>query len=223
MRPFVVASVTLLLMAACNPDPTTSAPPPATAEVPPFSVTKFPVGPGTSIPLTHSWREGCPVHHTHLAALRVSYWGYDGQRHIGVLVMHATLTDELTQVMRQLYDARFPIRRIHPIDFYDGDDDLSMANNNTSMFNCRTVAGTDRWSEHAYGRAIDLNPIQNPYVKGSRVDPPAGRDWTDRSHVVPGMIVRGDVVTSAFDAIGWGWGGDWRSAKDYQHFSGTGR
>jgi hypothetical protein len=99
-----------------------------------------------------------------------------------------------------------------------------MAANNTSAFNCRFVSGTARWSEHAYGRAIDINPVQNPYVSSSgRASPPAGAAYVDRSRRAPGMIHAGDAVVRAFAAVGWGWGGSWRGVKDYQHFSASGR
>jgi len=137
--------------------------------------------------------------------------------------VHDDVAADVRGVFRSIYDQRFPIRRIHPVDVYGADDDRSMAANNTSAFNCRTVAGTQAWSEHAYGRALDLNPVQNPYVRGSTVDPPSGREWVDRRWVVPGMIVDGDVVVRAFAAKGWGWGGHWERAQDHQHFSLSGR
>jgi D-alanyl-D-alanine carboxypeptidase len=118
-----------------------------------------------------------------------------------------------------MYEARFPIRRMEPVDKYGGSDDASMAADNTSAFNCRPITGTtDRWSNHSYGRAIDINTIENPYVKGGTVLPPAGAAYLDRGDVRPGMIVAGDVVTTAFAAEGFGWGGDYTSLKDYQHF-----
>jgi hypothetical protein len=98
-----------------------------------------------------------------------------------------------------------------------------MSANNTSAFNCRTVTGGDSYSEHSYGRAIDINPLVNPYVKGSTVLPPEGSQYADRSLDAPGMIHSGDEVVTAFAARGWVWGGTWSSLKDYQHFSTTGR
>lgn len=169
-----------------------------------------------------SWREGCPVHWADLSVVTVAYWGYDGGRHVGNLVVHDSVVADIREVFRSIYVQRFQIRRIHPVDLYGADDDRSMAANNTSAFNCRTVAGTSTWSEHSRGTAIDINPIQNPYVRGWQVDPPAGVDWVDRTSVVPGMI-SGDPVVGAFAAIGWRWGGYWSSAKDYQHFSRSGR
>jgi poly-gamma-glutamate synthesis protein (capsule biosynthesis protein) len=122
-----------------------------------------------------------------------------------------------------LYDRGFPLRRVRLVDRYGAEDRASMRHDNTSAFNCRTVAGTDAWSQHAYGRAIDIDPVENPYVDGSHVAPRRGRDYVDRSDVRPGMNVKRDVVWRAFHRIGWEWGGTWRSAKDYQHFSSNGR
>ena len=135
------------------------------------------------------------------------------------LIVNADAADAVVRAFGKLYDARFPIRRMEPVDVYGGSDDASMAADNTSAFNCRPITGTtDRWSNHSYGRAIDINTIENPYVKGTTVLPPAGADYLDRTDVRPGMIVAGDVVTAAFAAEDFGWGGDYTSLKDYQHF-----
>jgi poly-gamma-glutamate synthesis protein (capsule biosynthesis protein) len=158
-----------------------------------------------------------------LRKLELAYIGFDGRAHAGVLIVHADVADDVVQVFHELFDARWPIERMEPVDAYDGDDDRSMAANNTSAFNCRTVAGSSRWSEHAFGRAIDINPIQNPYVDGDQVDPPAGAAFVDRASDAPGVITADGPVVAAFARIGWGWGGAWSSAKDYQHFSATGR
>ena len=124
-----------------------------------------------------------------------------------------------------LYRARFPVRRIQPVDRYRGDDDASMAADNTSGFNCRAAvsSGPTHWSMHAYGEAIDVNPVENPYVLGGAVKPPAGRGYLDRSRARTGMAVAGSVLVRAFDSVGWGWGGRWTSSRDYQHFSSNGR
>jgi D-alanyl-D-alanine carboxypeptidase len=122
-----------------------------------------------------------------------------------------------------LYAARFPVRRMLGVEVYRGSDDRSMRADNTSAFNCRFVGGTRRWSEHAYGRAIDLNPVENPYVHGGLVEPPAGRAYLDRTSGRAGMATHSSVVVRAFDSVGWHWGGRWRSSKDYQHFSTSGR
>jgi hypothetical protein len=158
-----------------------------------------------------------------LRAVDVSFWGYDGRVRTGRLIVAASLAEQMVSIMRDLYDARFPIERMEPVDAYGGDDDDSMAANNTSAFNCRPVTGGSAWSEHSYGRAIDVNPLVNPYVRGSTVLPPGGRAYVDRSLDAPGMIHAGDEVVDAFAARGWKWGGYWGSPTDYQHFSTTGR
>jgi hypothetical protein len=170
-----------------------------------------------------SWHEGCPVSLEKLRLVRVTHLGFDGEAHRGKLVVHRRWADEILDVFRRLYARGFPIRRIRLVDRYDADDQASMRHDNTSAFNCRYVAGTTTWSQHAYGRAIDINPVENPYVDGSRVSPRRGRRFLDRSDVRPGMIVGGGVVRRAFGRIGWGWGGDWSTAKDYQHLSANGR
>ena len=137
----------------------------------------------------------------------------------GCLDVHVDVADEVVGVFAALFDLRFPIERMEPVDAFDADDDRSMAANNTSGLNCRPVAGTSSWSQHAYGLAIDVNPVQNPWVPGD-VHPPAGAEYLDRSNVRPGMVT--GAVVEAFEAVGWGWGGRW-SAPDYHHFSKTGR
>jgi hypothetical protein len=109
------------------------------------------------------------------------------------------------------------------IDAYGGSDFRSIEADNTSAFNCRYVAGTTRWSNHAYGTAIDVNPIENPYVSGGRTSHRASRPYVERARHRPGMAYEGGALVRAFDRIGWGWGGRWTSVKDYQHFSASGR
>jgi hypothetical protein len=176
----------------------------------------------TRADLRYSWRPGCPVGPAQLRRLDVSYWDFAGRRRVGSIVIRSTAARDVLSVFRKLYAARFPMRRLRPVEAYKGSDDASMAADNTSAFNCRFVSGTRRWSQHAYGLAIDLNPVENPYVHGGLVEPPAGRRYLDRSRRRPGMVVSGDVVVRAFASIGWRWGGYWTSAKDYQHFSATG-
>jgi D-alanyl-D-alanine carboxypeptidase-like protein len=170
-----------------------------------------------------SWRPGCPVPLRDLRSLSLSYRGFDGRVHTGRLVVHRDVARELVGVFRRLYDAGVPIRRMVPVDTYGGSDFRSIEADNTSAFNCRYVDGTTRWSEHAYGRAIDVNPIENPYVSGGTTSHRTSRPYLDRSRRRPGMAVEGGALVSAFDAAGWGWGGRWSGAKDYQHFSASGR
>lgn len=158
-----------------------------------------------------------------LVLLRMTHWGFDGRVHRGELVCAADLADEVSEAFARIFAARFPIARMVRIDAYGGDDDASMAANNASGFNFRVIAGTDRLSQHALGRAIDINPVQNPWLRDGVILPPAGREYLDRADVRPGMIVRPGPVTDAFDAIGWDWGGDWSDYKDYHHFSKHGR
>ena len=155
--------------------------------------------------------------------MRLRHWDFRGRSRVGVLVVDATVAGRVVSVFRRLYAARFPVRRMLGVEVYRGSDDRSMRADNTSAFNCRFVGGTRRWSEHAYGRAIDLNPVENPYVHGGLVEPPAGRAYLDRSSGQAGMATHSSVVVRAFDSVGWHWGGRWRSSKDYQHFSTNGR
>jgi D-alanyl-D-alanine carboxypeptidase len=172
----------------------------------------------------YSWRRGCPVGPVELRLLRVDHWGLDGRVHRGELIVHRDHARRILVVLEKLFKARYPIQRLRLVDAYRADDDRSMAANNTSGFNCRRVSGSSRWSEHAFGRAIDLNPLRNPYVtRGGRVSPPAGRPYADRARRAAGMIHGGDVVVRAFAAAGWRWGGSWSGSRDYQHFSSTGR
>jgi D-alanyl-D-alanine carboxypeptidase-like protein len=170
-----------------------------------------------------SWHKNlsCPDFNT-LMLLRIPYWGFEGKTHQGEMVVAKSVAGDVLKVFRQLYAERFPIEQMARIEHYGGDDNASMAANNTSAFNCRLLTDSNSLSEHAYGTAIDINPKQNPYVKGTTVLPPEGKDYLDRSTVRPGMVEQ-DSVKAVFESIGWKWGGDWESLKDYQHFSQSGR
>ena len=171
-----------------------------------------------------SWRPGCPVPLRDLRVVIAPHWGFDGRVHTGRLIVHRDVAREVAAVLRRLYAARFPLRRMVPVDAYGASDFRSIEADNTSAFNCRYVDGTTRWSEHAYGRAIDLNPIENPYVaSGGTTSHAASRPYLRRSPYRPGMAVEGGVVVRAFAAAGWSWGGRWTGARDYQHFSASGR
>ncbi len=180
------------------------------------------IDPPLAARMAPSWRPGCPVPLSSLRYVRVSYVGFDGAEHVGELVLHADAVIPAVVVLQAMWDARFPIERMQLVDDYGASDEASMAANNTSAFNCRAVTGGTGWSQHAYGRAIDVNPIQNPYFAGGPVQPAAGVAFLDRSAVRPGMIVLGDAVTRALRSVGWGWGGLWSSLKDYMHISSTG-
>lgn len=170
-----------------------------------------------------SWHPGCPVPMDRLAVLEVTHWDFDARARRGHLIVARSVADDLATVFRKVYRERFQVERIRPMHTYGGRELASLNDNNTSAFDCRDVTGGSSWSEHSYGTAIDINPRQNPYVKGSVVLPANGRPWIQRTPVRRGMITPSGVVTRAFDTIGWGWGGNYRSLKDYQHFSASGR
>ena len=178
----------------------------------------------TAAQLPHSWHRGCPVGPSRLRRARVTYWGFDRRAHTGAFVANEDAVAALVHVFSRLYAARFPIRRLRPIDAYGGRDERSLAADNTAAFNCRYVVGPGprRWSTHAYGEAIDVNPVENPYLEGGRVHPRAGRSYLRRSRVRPGMATRGGLLVRSFAAAGWKWGGRWTGSPDYQHFSATG-
>jgi len=169
-----------------------------------------------------SWHSGCPVRIRDLRLLKLDYWGFGGRVRLGRLIVHEDQALRTKRVFSKLFYAHFRIRRMLLIDAYNGSDDRSMDANNTSAFNCRFVAGTTIWSQHAYGRAIDINPIRNPYVAGTHVSPEAGRPYADRSRHAIGMIHGGDAVVRAFAVANWKWGGYWSYPKDYMHFSRNG-
>jgi hypothetical protein len=191
------------------------------AASPPFQASVAPV---TAVQLGRSWHPGCPVGPAGLRRLRVSFVGFDGRAHTGELIVATRVTREVTSVFRRLYGDGFPIRRMRPISAYGASDDRSAAADNTSAFNCRyaVAAGPKRWSVHAYGEAIDVNDVENPYLLGSKVIPPAGRRYLDRSSYRAGMAVPGGVLVRAFASVGWLWGGRWTASPDWQHFSSTG-
>jgi len=177
----------------------------------------------TAADLPSSWRPGCPVAPSDLRRLELSYWGFDDRPHSGALIVNAAHADAIIGVFKRLYDKRFPIRRMEPIDAYGGSDDASIAADNTAGFNCRNAvaSGPPAWSQHAFGLAIDVNPVENPYILEGEVLPPAGKEFIDRRNVRPGMAVRGGELVAAFADAGWSWGGVWAN-PDYQHFSAAG-
>jgi hypothetical protein len=170
-----------------------------------------------------SWHPGCPVRLRDLRVVVADHVDFQGRAVLASVIVHRDVANDVVTVLRKLYEARFPIRRMVPIDVYGGSDFRSIEADNTSALNCRRVEGTSRWSEHAYGRAIDVNPIENPYVSGGRTSHPASRSYLDRVPCRRGMACPGNVLVRAFQSVGWGWGGNWSGAKDYQHFSASGR
>jgi len=166
-----------------------------------------------------SWRPGCPVARELLYLVTVDHWDMNGRMRTGELVVAIDQVAAMTFVFEALHAQRFPIAQVELVDLWGGDDDASMAANNTSAFNCRRTTGATTWSVHAYGRAIDINPVQNPYVRGSTVLPPSGAPYaTNRNGAVPGLITAGSPIVGLFDLAGFDWGGNWSSPRDYQHF-----
>lgn len=173
-----------------------------------------------------SWHAALPCpSRAELRLLTVPYVDFKGRTQEGQLIVAADLAKDMLDIFADIHAAGYPIQSMKLVHHFRGDDGFSMAANNTSAFNCRLVAGTSRLSQHALGRAIDINPVQNPYVNGGRTSPSAGVDFdqpSERRAKASGVIVAGDAVVTAFKARGWGWGGDWTSMKDYQHFSANG-
>jgi hypothetical protein len=153
------------------------------------------------------------------------YWGFDRRGHLGRLVLNAAAVPAVTRAFAALWRDRFPIRRMTPVSTYGGSDNRSMAHDNTSAFNCRPAVtdGPRSWSEHAFGDAVDLDPLENPYRLDGKILPPGGAAYADRAVVRRGMIVAGGATVRAFSRVAWGWGGSWASTPDYQHFSVNGR
>ena len=239
VRRCLVLALLVLLMAAgsaaAGPDvlgPVASgsaaAAPPPLAPVGPFRQTGrsqplFRTQAVTAARLGSSHRPGCPVAVADLRLVTVTHLRFDGSHARGQLVVHRDVAPAVVRVFRALLAARFPLAQVRTVEAYGGDDERSMAANNTSAYNCRPTTGGAGWSEHAYGRAVDLNPVQNPSVRGSSVLPAVGRGYVDRSRPRPGMVVAGGPVERAFAEVGWRWGGRFTTLKAYQHFSASGR
>ena len=171
-----------------------------------------------------TWTPTCPVSADDLAYVRLTFWGFDDQRHTGELLVNRSVADDLVRVFHRLYDARFPFEELRITTRAELDAPPTGDGNDTGSFVCRPTTGsTTTYSQHAYGLAIDLDPFQNPYTKGDLVLPELASTYLDRDDVRPGMITADGVVVRAFDSIGWTWGGSWSSLKDYQHFSQNGR
>jgi len=166
-------------------------------------------------------RPGFPVGCARLSLVKFAYVDFDGRAHgDGEIVVMDAVAENVLRIFNKLREMRFPIAKARLIDHYDGDDDASIADNNTSAFNARNVAGTSSLSLHAYGLAIDLNPVQNPYVQraGGKLifSPPAGKEYANRKNARAGMA---ESVVDVFADEGFVvWGGYWHDPIDYQHF-----
>lgn len=176
--------------------------------------------PVTAAELGESWRPGCPLEPVRLRRVEIDYLGMDAQIHRGELIVHEDLVAEVIEIFEQLRQVRYPVEKMRTPDNYPrADDELSMQDNNTSAFNCRDIPGTGQWSLHAYGRAIDINPLLNPYIDSTGAfQPDNAGPYVDRNRIDPGLLHDDDPAVRIFTDRGWRWGGDWRTPKDYQHF-----
>lgn len=166
-----------------------------------------------------SFKEDNPVAREDLRYMKVLYWGYDNKPHQGEMIVHKAIAEDLVDIFYRLYMAGYPINSIQMVDTYGGNDEVSMSNNNSSCFNGRKIAGSDEWSMHAYGLAIDINPLYNPQVlSDGTVLPIAGAAYADREGSFLYKIDENDYAYKLFTSHGFTWGGDWSSSKDYQHF-----
>jgi len=178
------------------------------------------------------WHRGCPVSLSQLRLLSVRYYGFDHRSHWGKLVLNARVAADLRKVFARLYAIRFPIHHMQFGDTYgllkavpkDGDFTASFECREASASPCTGVTTnktTGSWSQHAYGEAVDLNPVENPYVGCGMTRDKTALSYLDRARYGKGMV--NDTVVRVFASIGWGWGGSWLgSTKDYMHFSANG-
>lgn len=222
----LAASVVLVQCTVAQPShPATPSPPGTTS--PSASSTNALAAPavGTVKPVTAaelgaSWQPGCPVEPGRLRRVYVKHLGFDGLTRRGELIVHEDLVPEVLAIFEQLYRLGYPIEKIRTVDQYPAaDDELSMEDNNTSAFNCRGIPGTTRWSQHAYGRAVDLNPLLNPCIFASgEFQPHNAAPYLDRNRTDPGLLHAADPAVHVFTDRGWRWGGYWNGPIDYQHF-----
>jgi hypothetical protein len=169
-----------------------------------------------------TWTDECPVTRDELAYITVAHYGFDGEFHTGEMLVNASIAGDIVGVFEKLHAARFPIEQMRVTTQEDLDAPPTGDGNNTDSFGCRPAVASESWSQHAYGLAVDINPFQNPYRKGELILPELATSYLDRDQIRPGMIREGDVVFEAFAAIGWKWGGNWNTLKDYMHFSQNG-
>jgi len=177
----------------------------------------------TAADLGASWHEGCPVDPSDLRMVTLTFINFDDQEQTGQVVVNASVVDQVVRAFRQIYAARFPIRKMKPIFTQAEYDDFETPDDNSTGFSCRDAVNSDgpkSWSQHAYGKAIDINPIENPYNDNGHVIPSRGAEYMDRDNVRPGMATSDSALVRAFRSVGWGWGA---SFEDYQHFSTNGR
>jgi len=172
-----------------------------------------------------SWRQTCPVSLLDLRYINVNHLDFNGQTVSGEIIVHKDVADEVVNIFAELYEINYPIRQMRLVSDFKANDWQSIEADNTSAFNCRPVTGNKKkWSKHAYGRAIDINPIENPYVsRKGYISHKASLKYKRRVHknntyADRAVLLKNDKATKIFKKYGWSWGGDWRTIKDYQHF-----
>ncbi len=163
-------------------------------------------------------KDDCIISYEDLRYIKLLHYDFNGEIKEGELIVNAKLADEVTNIFYRLFLEKYPLESVRLIDDFGGDDNLSMAANNTSAFNYRLVSGSNSLSLHSFGMAIDINPKLNPFVDDDKVSPENGAEYKDRSLDFPGKIDKNDLCYKLFTEYGWTWGGNWRSYKDYQHF-----
>ncbi|RRS30265.1 MAG: hypothetical protein P794_07910 [Epsilonproteobacteria bacterium (ex Lamellibrachia satsuma)] len=173
----------------------------------------------------NSWRKGCPVGLQDLRYVQVSYHDFKGRERRGELVVHKDVAYEVTEIFKALYKIQYPIRQMRLVSDYRGSDWQSIEADNTSAFNCRKATGSKKWSKHSYGKAIDINPVENPYISRSgRISHKASLKYRKRIHQKPAytdkaVLLKNDEATNIFQRYNWKWGGNFKGIKDYQHFA----
>ncbi len=173
----------------------------------------------------NSWRKGCPVSLKDLRYLRIGYLDFNGQSKEGELIVHKDVSVEVTKIFEALYEMDYPIKKMRLVSDYKANDWQSIEADNTSAFNCRNATGSKKWSKHSYGKAIDINPIENPYIaRSGRISHKESLQYRKRVHTKDtyadkAVLLKNDKATRIFKKYGWKWGGDWSGVKDYQHFS----
>ncbi len=173
----------------------------------------------------NSWHKGCPVGLQDLRYLRIKYLNFEGKTRMGEMIVHKNVADEVVDIFHELYTIGYPIHKMKLVSDYKGNDWQSIEADNTSAFNCRNATGSKKWSRHSYGKAIDLNSIENPYISRSgRIAHKASLQYRKRVHkkdtvADKAVLLKNDKATKIFKKYGWKWGGDWHGVKDYQHFS----
>ena len=224
MRKLLSITAALCLLAGCQCRQGSESPAPV-AEPVAEPVSAAPVFTAEPVPAAVEARMrgvSCPddaeIKLSDLRYLRLSYVDFDGQEQVGELVCNKAIAEDLVAIFQALYEARYPIRSIRLIDDFCGDDEASMAADNTSCFNYRRKTGMRELSKHALGLAVDINPFENPYVRPSRVRPDGASVYADRTKDFPHKIDKEDLCYKLFRARGFSWGGSWRSVQDYQHF-----